>query len=313
MSMFRKAQRSKAKVRLFFSGPSGSGKTWSSLIVASGLADWDKIAVIDTENGSADLYAHLGEFSVLTLEPPYSPEKYIQAIKAAEQEGFEVIIVDSLTHAWSGEGGILDQQGKAADAKYKGNSWSAWREFTPKHNQLVETMLKSKCHVIATMRSKMDYLQTEENGKKVVKKVGMNPIQRDGMEYEFTLGFDLSIDHIATASKDRTGLFDGKYFKPDQLTGKQIADWFESGAEIPESVSELQRKRIGALAKDLGAGPEMMVAIMQDKFGVDHTSKLTAAQAGEFIADLESRKAAAEIAATMSEDDKILADALEGK
>jgi hypothetical protein len=148
----------------------------------------------------------------------------------------------------------------------------------------------------------MDYVQTEENGKKVIKKVGMNPIQREGMEYEFTLGFDLSIDHIATASKDRTGMFDGKYFKPDSETGKQIAEWFESGADIVEKASDIQRKRIGALAKDLGADANMMVAIMQEKFNVDHSSKLTAAQAGEFISDLESRKAAAEIAATQTDD-----------
>ena len=162
---FKPAQRKRAKLRLAIAGPSGSGKSYSALVVASGIAPWSKIAVIDSENGSAELYAHLGGYSVLTIEAPYDPQKYINAIHIAEQSGFEVIIIDSLSHAWNGEGGILDQQGKVADAKYKGNSWAAWRECTPKHNALVEAMLKSSCHIIATMRSKTEYAQVTENGK----------------------------------------------------------------------------------------------------------------------------------------------------
>ena len=222
---FKSAQRKRAKLRLGITGPSGAGKTYSSLLLASGIAPWSKIAIIDSENGSAELYAHLGNYSVLTLQPPYDPDKYIAAIKLAEQKGFEVIIIDSLSHAWSGEGGILDQQGKAADSKYKGNSWSAWREFTPKHNALVEAMLKSSCHIIATLRSKVDYAQVTENGKTAIKKLGMAPIQREGLEYEFTTVFDLSIEHTATASKDRTGIFDGQYFKPDITTGHKLLAW----------------------------------------------------------------------------------------
>lgn len=222
---FQQAQRKRAKLRLGLSGTSGSGKTYSALTIASGITPWNKIAVIDTENGSAELYAHLGPYSVLTLTAPYDPEKYIAAIHLAAQSGFEVIIIDSLSHAWNGEGGILDQQGKAAESKYKGNSWAAWREFTPKHNALVETMLKSPCHIIGTIRSKTEYTQVTENGKTVVKKLGMAPIQRDGMEYEFTMFLDLSAEHIATASKDRTTLFDGQYFKPDNSTGQKLLSW----------------------------------------------------------------------------------------
>lgn len=222
---FKPAQRKRAKLRLAIAGTSGAGKTYSSLLLASGIAPWNKIAIIDSENGSAELYAHLGEYSVLTLQPPYDPDKYVAAIKLAEQKGFEVIIIDSLSHAWNGEGGILDQQGKAADTKYKGNSWAAWRECTPKHNTLVEAMLKSSCHIIATMRSKTEYTQITENGKPTIKKLGMAPIQRDGMEYEFTTVFDLSIEHIAVTSKDRTGIFDGKYFKPDATTGHKLLSW----------------------------------------------------------------------------------------
>jgi hypothetical protein len=242
---FKPAQRRRAKLRLAVAGPSGSGKTYSALLLASGITSWSKVAVIDSENGSAELYAHLGEYSVLTLEPPYTPEKYIEAIKTAEQRGFEVIIIDSLSHAWNGEGGILDQQGKAADTKYKGNSWAAWRDVTPRHNALVEAMLKSSCHVIATLRSKTEYAQITENGKPAVKKLGMAPVQRDGMEYEFTVFLDLSIEHIAMTSKDRTGMFDGQYFKPNVETGQKLLAWLncdttnivqEVKQELPQAI-----------------------------------------------------------------------------
>ena len=234
---FQPAQRKRAKLRLGIAGPSGSGKTYSALSIASGLAPWNKIAVIDTENGSAELYAHLGSYSVLTLTAPYDPDKYIAAIHLAEQSGFEVIIIDSLSHAWNGEGGILDQQGKAADSKYRGNSWAAWREFTPKHNALVESMLKSPCHIIGTLRSKTEYTQVTENGKTIVKKLGLAPIQRDGMEYEFTVFLDLSTEHIASASKDRTSLFDGQYFRPDKSTGHKLLAWLNTDSSSASAPS----------------------------------------------------------------------------
>lgn len=222
---FQRAKRSKAKLRLAIAGPSGSGKTYSSLLIASGIVPMEKVAVIDTESGSADLYADLGAYSTVTIQPPYSPQKYIEAIHAAEDAGFELVIIDSLSHAWSGQGGLLDQQGKAADTKYRGNSWAAWREITPQHNLLVDAMLHTKCHLIATMRSKADYIQTETNGRKRIEKVGMAPIQRDGIEYEFTTVFDLSQNHTATVSKDRTKLFDGQYFVPNQDVGKALLHW----------------------------------------------------------------------------------------
>lgn len=237
---FKMAERKRAKLRLGITGPSGAGKTYSALVVSSGLAPWNNIAVIDSENGSAELYAHLGGYSVLTLTPPYDPDKYIAAIKLAEQRGFEVIIIDSLSHTWSGEGGILDQQGKATDSKFKGNSWAAWREFTPKHNALVEAMLKSSCHVIATLRSKVEYAQVTENGKPIIKKLGAAAIQREGIEYEFTTVFDLSAEHIATTSKDRTGIFDGQYFKPDASIGNKLLSWLNCANKLGTAKSEVK-------------------------------------------------------------------------
>ena len=170
---------------------------------------------------------------MLTLHPPYTPKKYIEAIHAAEQEGFELVIIDSLSHAWNGEGGLLEQKDKATDAKYKGNGWAAWREVTPEYNKLIETMLNSSCHIIATMRSKTEYMQDDSNGRKRIVKVGAAPIQRDGIEYEFTVVFDLSIDHVATVNKDRTRLFDGQYFVPTPDVGKTLKQWLDAGEPAP--------------------------------------------------------------------------------
>lgn len=240
MIEFKKAKRSKAKLRLAISGASGAGKTYSALLIASGIVPMSKVAVIDTESGSADLYADLGDYSTVTINPPYSPQKYIEAIHTAENAGFELIIIDSLSHAWSGEGGLLDQQGKATESKYHGNSWAAWREITPLHNQLVETILHSPLHVIATMRAKTEYIQTEVNGKKQIQKVGMAPIQRDGIEYEFTTVFDLSQNHTATVSKDRTNMFDGQYFTPSAECGKALLHWLTVGESPALTASQPQ-------------------------------------------------------------------------
>lgn len=230
----RKAERKKAKLRLGISAPSGAGKTYSSLLMAYGItSDWEKVGLIDTENGSGDLYAHLGDYMVLPLEAPYTPERYVEAIKAFENAGAEVIIIDSLSHAWAGEGGALDIQGAAAARS--GNSYTAWREVTPKHNALVNAILSSKCHIIATMRAKTEYVQEKDDrGKTTVRKVGLAPVQRDGMEYEFTVMMDIAVDHNASTTKDRTGLFDGKYFKPGIDTGKKILEWLETGVDVEQ-------------------------------------------------------------------------------
>jgi len=240
----RTAQRSKAKLRLGISGPAGSGKSMSSLLMAYGITgDWSKISVIDTENNSADLYADyshngidIGVFNVCPVSTPYTPEKYISAIKECEDAGDMVIIIDSLTHAWAGEGGLLDKKGQIEKAGKPGvNSWTAWRDITPMHNRLVESILTSKCHVIATLRAKMEHVQEKDptTGRTVVRKIGMNPIQRDGMEYEFTVFIDVDQDHNATSSKDRTSLVDGLVFRPGVNTGKSFLEWLEKGSDAP--------------------------------------------------------------------------------
>jgi hypothetical protein len=226
-----RATKRRAKLRLGMSGPAGSGKTYSALQIASGLGG--RIGMIDTEHGSGDLYADLlpEGYDVLTLSPPYTPARYIEAIHALEDIGVQTIIIDSLTHAWSGEGGSLDRQGKIADKS--GNSWQAWRQVTPEHNGLVEAILQSRCHIIATMRAKTEYVQEkdERTGKQTVRKVGLAPIMRDGIEYEFTTFFELDVQHQAYAGKDRTRLFDGQIFRPDAETGRKLATWLNSGVD----------------------------------------------------------------------------------
>ena len=227
--MFQKATRKKAKLRLAICAPSGAGKTYSALMIASGMGT--RIALIDTENGSGELYDHLCEYDTCTIQQPYTVQKYLDAIHAAESAGYDVVIIDSLSHAWAGTGGLLEEVDKRAASSRSGNSYTAWRDITPMHNKLVDAILQSKCHIIATMRSKVAYeLQENDKGKKVPVKVGLAPIQREGLDYEFTVVLDIAIDkHVATASKDRTGLFDGKYFTPSVQTGQDIMQWLEVG------------------------------------------------------------------------------------
>lgn len=159
MVEIRRAQRKKARARIGIAGVSGSGKTYSSLLMAFGMGK--KTGIIDTENGSADLYSQLGDYDVITVRAPFTVAKYLEALRAFEAAKYDTVIIDSLSHAWAGEGGLLDKQGKITDSG-KGNSYTAWRQITPEHNALVEAILQSPCHIIATMRSKQEYiLQTD--------------------------------------------------------------------------------------------------------------------------------------------------------
>jgi len=224
----RKATRKKAKIRLGLSAVSGGGKTYSAILIAKGLCgDLSKVCIIDTENGSADLYAHLGDYNVLPLTPPFTPERYIEAIKAAEKAGMEVIIVDSISHEWEGKGGCLEI------VESLGGKYQDWAKVTPRHTAFIQAMLHSPAHIITTVRRKQDYEMTKDgSGKLKVEKAGLKEVTRDGWEYEVTTNLNLDSRHNATASKDRTGLFmDKPEFVPSEETGKMIAKWCDEGIE----------------------------------------------------------------------------------
>lgn len=232
--MFKKAERKQAKLRLALAGPSGSGKTYSALLLAMGLGG--RIAVIDTEHGSASLYADIADFDVLELHAPYAPERYGDAITSAEQAGYDVLIIDSYSHEWTGSGGCLEANEQLAHQKFRGNTWAAWNETTPRHRKLTDKILTSSLHIICTMRSKTETVQGE--GKKILK-LGMKSEQRDGTDYEFTVVLDLTHDgHTAMASKDRTKLFD----QPELVsieTGERLLAWLNSGVSPEDRAKEL--------------------------------------------------------------------------
>ena len=234
----KQAQRSQVKLRLGLSGASGFGKTYSALMLAYGITnDWTKIAIIDTENGSADLYAHLGEFNVLSLNEPYSPERYIEAIRTCENSSIEVIVVDSITHEWQGKGGCLQIHERL------GGRFQDWAKVSPRHQAFIDAILQSKCHVITTVRSKIDYsLDTTSNGRTKVVKHGTKEITREGFEYELTTNFELVNDkHLAKASKDRTGLFmDKPEFVINASTGKKLIEWCNLGVSLDKVKQEIK-------------------------------------------------------------------------
>lgn len=238
--ILRRATRKKAKIRLGLSAVSGGGKTYSAILIAKGLCgDLSKVAIIDTENGSADLYAHMGDFNVLSLSAPYAPERYIEAIKACEKAGVEVIIIDSITHEWDGKGGCLEI------VESLGGKYQDWAKVTPRHQSFLDAILQSTCHVITTVRRKQDYEMIKDGNKMKVEKGGLKEITREGFEYELTANLELDTRHNATASKDRTGLFMGKpAFVPSEKTGELIAKWCEDGLseedEIKDAISKLE-------------------------------------------------------------------------
>jgi hypothetical protein len=233
----KKATRSKVKLRLNISAPSGAGKTYSALRMAKGLCgDWEKVAVIDTENESASLYSNLGGFNTIGLTAPYTPEKYIQAIEICEKAGMEVIILDSTTHEWNC---VIEENELLAQAKFRGNTWSAWSVTTPRHDRFVNKVLQSTAHIITCTRSKMETVMGED---KKVKKVGMKDQQREGWEYELTVSLNIDRDtHLAIPSKDRTELFEGKNpFLITEATGEEIRSWCETGATMKSAADKLR-------------------------------------------------------------------------
>jgi len=245
--IFNKAERKRAKLRLAIAGVSGSGKTTAALQIARGLGG--KTAVIDTENGSSSLYSDRFDFDVLELDAPYTPERFIEAIEAAEKAGYDTVIIDSMSHEWVGSGGCLEINDTLAKTKYKGNSFAAWNEAGLRHRRFLEKIVTSKIHLITTVRMKAEHVQ---EGKKV-SKVGMKYEMRDDFEYEFTTVFNIAHEgHYAVVSKDRTAIYDDTPFLITPETGVELDQWLNSGKNYymdDEQVAELNRL-VGSLPSE---------------------------------------------------------------
>ena len=238
--MFHKATRSHAKLRLALIGPAGSGKTFSALSLATNLIPSGRVALIDTECGSAELYGNRFDFDTMNLDR-HSPLDYVEAISAAESAGYDVLVIDSLSHAWIGKDGALAQVDQQVE-RGGGNSFSAWRHVTPKHNALVDKILSCRLHLIATIRAKTEYVQEKnDKGKTEIKKLGMAAIQRDGLEYEFTCVGDLDSSNTLKISKTRLDgvIAPGDIFeRPGAALAQKIRAWlFEGGAPAPAPIA----------------------------------------------------------------------------
>lgn len=303
---FKKAERKQLKLRMAIDGPSGSGKTYTALALAPSLGK--RIAVIDTEHGSASKYVGENGWDFDALElTSFSPSEYTAAIDEAGRLGYDVIIVDSLSHAWEGKDGALEMKDRAG-----GNSFTAWKAITPMHRRMIESMLSSPCHVIATMRSKMEYVLEEEVGKsgkviQVPKRIGMAPIQRQGMEYEFDIVVDMDANHIATVSKTRCRAIDGATIaKPGASFMVPILDWLATGTATPISLPPMrirddQLQQIAILAQACGKSNAMIEKDLAKRdYGTRSLADLTEVQASEFMSWLEGQRKLAEQKAAQS-------------
>ena len=240
----RKAKRTNANLRIALIGPSGSGKTYTSLRLAHELAEGKPVLLIDSERGSGELYApEFPEYSTIQLgedDGDYSPENYVKALQAAKDNGFGVVIIDSLSHAWIGRGGALDMAAEAEKRQRIKNSYTAWREVTPAHNAMVQAILDYPGHIIATMRAKTKYELTKgEDGKNKVEKLGMEAEQRNGLEYEFTVVGDMDMQNNFITSKTRISALAERVFKHAEGVAKEIRKWMATvePSEIKKPVS----------------------------------------------------------------------------
>lgn len=262
MAGFRKATKAEAKLRLAVFGPSGAGKTYTSLRIASGLGG--QIGVLDSERGSASKYAD--RFDFMVCEPQRKTiDAYCGVIKDAADAGLDILVIDSLSHAWQE---LLEEIDQLAKAKYRGNTWSAWSDGTPKQRKLVDAILTYPGHVIATMRSKTEWAQEKDdrNGKTKPVRVGLAPEQGKGIEYEFDMLMELSVDHIANVIKDRTGRYqDVVIEKPGEDLGRELAAWLAEGVPMvraeqppasPDEAAVVYGDWLNASAKKIGMPPD---------------------------------------------------------
>ena len=289
MTMFKKATREQLKARIALDGPSGSGKTYTALRCASAFGQ--RVAVIDTEHGSASKYSGEApdgtpwEFDVVNLTD-FSPLRYIEAIEAAGHAQYDLLVIDSLSHAWMGKGGALEM----VDNSGEKNTYFAWGKVTPVFRRMIEAILASPCHVIATMRTKAEYvIEKDQHGKNVPKKIGTAPVMREGMEYEFDIVADIDIDHTIRIGKTRCNAVDGATcYKPTPAFWTPVIDWLKTGT--PRAMIEpAQAATIADLKAKLGLDDEVFRNGLVANFSVESAERLTTQQAGQLIDRLTAK------------------------
>jgi hypothetical protein len=280
---FTKATKSRAKLRAAVFGPSGAGKTFTCMRIAKGISD--RVAVIDTERGSASKYADRFEFDVLELDEK-SIASYVDAINAAGNAGYEVLIVDSLSHAWQE---LLQDVDRIAKAKFRGNTWSAWSEGTPKQRKLVDAILDYPGHILVTMRSKTEWVQETDNGKTKPVRVGLSPEQGKGIEYEFDLLLEMSVDHIGSVIKDRTGKYQDRLIElPGEAFGEELAAWLSDGK--PVAAKPVSKSAIATALKERGVQPGQMKVLMAAwcvENGIDEYEQASVDLQNALLADIK--------------------------
>lgn len=236
---FTKATKKQARLRMALIGPAGSGKTYTALKVAEGLVPGGRVALIDTERGSASKYADMYDFDVLELSS-YAPATYVSALEVANKEGFDVVIIDSLSHAWVGNEGALQMVDNISKRSKSGSSFNAWRDVTPHHNKMVDSILRASAHVIVTMRTKTEYVleKNEKTGRTAPRKIGTAPVQRDGLEYEFDVVADIDACNLQVTKTRCSALTDAYIEKPGADLAETLRDWLTDGVVAPEAMRE---------------------------------------------------------------------------
>jgi hypothetical protein len=309
---FAPATKAQAKLRAALFGPSGSGKTYSALRVATGIAcpeqgrGGGRIAVVDTERGSASKYADRFRFDVCQLADR-TIEGYVAALQAAAEAHYDVLVIDSLSHRWQE---LLQEVDRLAKAWFSGNTWAAWSEGTPKQRRLIDALLDWPGHVIATIRSKTEWNQEtdQKTGRLRPVRIGLAPEQGKGIEYEFDLLLELSTEHVATCLKDRTGKFQDRTIeKPDEAFGRELAAWLADGApatpqNTPPAAPQAAPQAPAPQAAPPAAGPDLsrLKALVTEHnltdeqqaawcrhFRVERLDRLTQQQVDAIVAKIE--------------------------
>ena len=283
---FSRASREQTKLKIGVDGPSGSGKTLGALALAAGIAQGGTIAVADSENGSASLYADRYEFDTVQLASDALPEQYVEAIDAAQAAGYSVLVIDSLSHAWLSVLAAKDDYDRASP---RSNSWTNWRLFGPRWDGLMQRILDADIHIIATMRSKQAYEQVEKDGKKQVVKLGLQPQVREGSEYEFAVVFSVNQAHRAEATKDRTALFDEWLVDlTDPEVHQSLIRWMNaSERHVPDRAAPDQIARLRELCAS-----DAIPADVSEKVTAAIRKGLTAEKAADWIRRIEAKVAA---------------------